>query len=149
MHVIGLDNMNDYYSAKLKKDRVELLKVVGVDVVKGDVCDDEILEQIIKDHKIDRVIHLAAQAGVRFSLESPHSYTRNNVDCFVTLLEQYVKAGLQKKPLVYASSSSVYGLTMMHHSRRMFRMWIILLVCMLLPRDRMNLSPILFYPRKN
>ena len=109
MHVVALDNMNDYYSAELKVDRVALLKAAGVDFVKGDVCDDEILEQIIKDHKIDRVIHLAAQAGVRFSLESPHSYTRNNVDCFVSLLEQYVKAGLQKKPLVYASSSSVYG----------------------------------------
>ena len=109
MHVVALDNMNDYYSAELKEDRVALLKAAGVDFLKGDVCDDEIIEQIIKDHKIDRVIHLAAQAGVRFSLESPHSYTRANVDCFVSLLEQYVKAGLQKKPLVYASSSSVYG----------------------------------------
>jgi UDP-glucuronate 4-epimerase len=80
-----------------------------VSFVKADVCDEVAFGKIIKDYEVERVVHLAAQAGVRFSLKSPHSYTSNNVDCFVSVLEQFVKAGLQDKPIVYASSSSVYG----------------------------------------
>jgi len=107
--VVAVDNLNDYYSPQLKADRVELLKEAGVSFVKADVCDEVAFGKIIKDYDVERVVHLAAQAGVRFSLKSPHSYTSNNVDCFVSVLEQFVKAGLQDKPIVYASSSSVYG----------------------------------------
>ena len=107
--VVAVDNINDYYSRQLKADRVELLKEAGVSFVKADVCDETKFGKIIKDYEVERVVHLAAQAGVRFSIQSPHSYTSNNVDCFVSVLEQFVKAGLQDKPIVYASSSSVYG----------------------------------------
>ena len=107
--VVAVDNLNDYYSPQLKADRVELLKEAGVSFVKADVCDEAAFGKIIKDYEVERVVHLAAQAGVRFSLKSPHSYISNNVDCFVSVLEQFVKAGLQDKPIVYASSSSVYG----------------------------------------
>ena len=109
VHVVALDNMNDYYSIQLKEKRVEMLKEAGVEFIKGNACDETLLGNVIRDHKIDRVVHLAAQAGVRFSLKSPHSYTTNNVDCFVSVLEEFFKAGLQNKPIVYASSSSVYG----------------------------------------
>jgi UDP-glucuronate 4-epimerase len=109
--VVAVDNRNDYYSPQLKADRVELLKEAGASFVKADVCDEAAFDKIIKDYEVERVrvVHLAAQAGVRFSLKSPHSYTSNNVDCFVSVLEQVVKAGLQDKPIVYASSSNVYG----------------------------------------
>lgn len=108
-HVVGVDNLNAYYSPRLKDDRVALLKDAKVEFVKGDICDEQLLTRTIQVHKIERVIHLAAQAGVRYSLESPHSYTKNNVDCFVSVMETFVKTGLHAKPIVYASSSSVYG----------------------------------------
>lgn len=108
-HVVALDNMNEYYSLELKQSRLEQLSNNGVSFVKGDICDDHLLRTIFRDHAIDRVVHLAAQAGVRYSLKSPKSYIKNNVDCFVTILEEFVKEGLHKKPIIYASSSSVYG----------------------------------------
>jgi len=107
--VVALDNMNDYYSVELKEARLEQLLKSGVSFVKGDICDGRLLRTIFREHSVDRVVHLAAQAGVRYSLKSPNSYTKNNVDCFVTILEEFVKEGLHKKPFVYASSSSVYG----------------------------------------
>lgn len=107
--VIVIDNMNDYYSIELKHERIEMLQNAGVTFIEGDVCNETLLLSSIKEHRIDRVVHLAAQAGVGFSLKSPHSYTKNNVDCFVSVLETYVKSGLTKMPIVYASSSSVYG----------------------------------------
>lgn len=108
-NVIVIDNMNDYYSTQLKEDRVSVLADNDVTFVQGDVCDAKLVTSLIKEHKIDRVIHLAAQAGVTYSLTNPLSYTKNNVECFVTLMEIYVKEGLTDKPFVYASSSSVYG----------------------------------------
>ena len=108
-NVVVIDNLNPYYSKKLKSDRVKLLQEANVNFIKGDVCDVKLLEDVFQRHSIDRVVHLAAQAGVRYSLEDPYSYTKNNVDCFVSVLEAIVKAGLHDKPFVYASSSSVYG----------------------------------------
>eukprot|EP00980_Cylindrotheca_fusiformis_P015403 scaffold4335_cov119-Cylindrotheca_fusiformis.AAC.6 len=109
MNPIGYDNINSYYSTELKQLRIEEMERNGIKFVKGDVCDKEKLMQTIQEHDITRIIHLAAQAGVRYSLDHPDEYTRNNVDCFVKLLETVVKAGLTKDAFIYASSSSVYG----------------------------------------
>lgn len=109
MNPIGYDNVNQYYSIELKESRIEELKKMDIPFVRGDVCDVAKLKETIQEHKITRFIHLAAQAGVRYSLEHPLEYTRNNVDCTVNILEVMVELGLTEDPLVYASSSSVYG----------------------------------------
>lgn len=109
MTPIGYDNVNHYYSTDLKESRIEELKKRDITFVKGDVCDVAKLRSTIKEHKITRFIHLAAQAGVRYSLDHPLEYTRNNIDCTVDMLEVMVELGLKEHPLVYASSSSVYG----------------------------------------
>ena len=107
-HVVAYDILNDYYDPALKEARVKRLKQAGVTFIKGDVCDAAALEKAVSENKIDRIVHLAAQAGVRYSLKHPFTYTRNNIDCFVTIFEM-----LKDHPhikFVYASSSSVYGL---------------------------------------
>jgi UDP-glucuronate 4-epimerase len=109
MTPIGYDNVNAYYSTQLKELRIQELKRNDIEFVKGDVCDLDTLKETMQKHNITRVVHLAAQAGVRYSLKHPMEYTRNNVDCFVYLLETMVELGLTKKPLIFASSSSVYG----------------------------------------
>jgi FlaA1/EpsC-like NDP-sugar epimerase len=109
MKPIGYDNVNQYYSIKLKESRIAELKKRNIDFVQGDVCDVTKLKETIQKHNITRFIHLAAQAGVRYSLDHPLEYTRNNVDCTVNILEVMVELGLKEDPLVYASSSSVYG----------------------------------------
>lgn len=110
MTPIGYDNVNPYYSIELKHLRIAELKKHGIDFVKGDVCDVTKLKETIIKYKITRFIHLAAQAGVRYSLDHPLEYTRNNVDCTVNILEVMVELGLHNvDPLIYASSSSVYG----------------------------------------
>lgn len=106
--VVGLDSFSDYYSPALKRARAaRLLERHGVSVVRGDVCNATLVGQLLDAHRVDVVLHLAAQAGVRHSLARPLSYVRANVECFVVLLE-----ALRQRPatrLVYASSSSVYG----------------------------------------
>jgi len=109
MTPIGYDNVNEYYSVELKESRIEELKKRDIPFVRGDVCDVAKLKATILEHNITRFIHLAAQAGVRYSLDHPLEYTRNNVDCTVNILEVMVELGLTEDPLVYASSSSVYG----------------------------------------
>lgn len=109
MTPVGYDNINPYYSTDLKRLRIDELQRHNIEFIEGDVCDSDKLKQTLQDHNITRVIHLAAQAGVRYSLDHPYAYTRNNVDCFVHLLETMVDLGLTKDPLVFASSSSVYG----------------------------------------
>ena len=109
MTPIGYDNINPYYSVQLKETRIDELKIRNITFVRGDVCDVDKLKETIREHNITRFIHLAAQAGVRYSLDHPLEYTRNNVDCTVNLLEVLVELGLKEQPLVYASSSSVYG----------------------------------------
>ena len=109
MNPIGYDNINSYYSTQLKQSRISELQKHDITFVKGDVCDADLLKETIQKHKISRIIHLAAQAGVRYSLDHPMEYARNNIDCTLKLLEVMVELNLNEYPLVYASSSSVYG----------------------------------------
>jgi len=108
--VIGLDNFNHYYDVRLKHERREHLQRVGMyNLIEGDVCDDTLLRTVLQHGHVTHVIHLAAQAGVRYSLKKPLAYVEANVRCFVTLLEA-VHAVNNSIPITYASSSSVYGL---------------------------------------
>ncbi len=104
--VVGLDNYNDYYDPTLKHDRVAAL-CAGVDMRHLDLTDRAGLAALFAEVRPHQVIHLAAQAGVRYSLENPHAYVASNLDGFVNVLEQCRHVGVQH--LVYASSSSVYG----------------------------------------
>ncbi len=108
--VIGIDNLNDYYDVNLKKNRLARLEgQVGFSFEKIDISDkDAIFDLFARNSEIDRIIHLAAQAGVRYSLVNPYAYLRANVDGHVILLEAC--RGLKNlKHFVYASSSSIYG----------------------------------------
>lgn len=108
MTPIAYDNVNSYYSTALKDSRIAQLMLYDIPFVKADVCDTVALKQTIYNYNITRIIHLAAQAGVRYSLDHPFEYTRNNIDCFVHLLETIHELDLQDT-FIYASSSSVYG----------------------------------------
>src|SRR6056300_667801 len=106
--VVGLDNYNDYYEVSLKDARGQrLLERDGYTEVRASVEDRDALEALFKAHQIDRVVHLAAQAGVRYSLENPHAYVDANLVGFMNILE--CCRHHQVDHLVYASSSSVYG----------------------------------------
>jgi UDP-glucuronate 4-epimerase len=106
--VVGLDNLNDYYDPQLKHDRLaRLTGNPGFEFVKLDVADRAGMEALFKQHQFDRVVHLAAQAGVRYSLVNPHAYIESNVSGFTNILEGCRHNGVAH--LVYASSSSVYG----------------------------------------
>lgn len=105
--VIGYDNFNDYYSPELKRQRANLLKKAGVSVVEGDICDHNLLQKTIEQHQTTHIVHLAAQAGVRYSLLNPQAYVKSNVEGFINILEICRQRGMK---LTYASSSSVYGL---------------------------------------
>ena len=104
--VVGLDNHNDYYDPQLKRDRVAAL-CPGVDIRTLDLTDRDGLAALFGEVAPTRVIHLAAQAGVRYSITHPHAYVDSNLVGFVNLLELCRHRGVQH--LVYASSSSVYG----------------------------------------
>lgn len=108
--VIGLDNLNDYYDVNLKKNRLAKLEGRnGFAFEKLDVSDkDAIFDLFDRRPEIDRIIHLAAQAGVRYSLVNPFAYLRANIDGHVVLLEACRKLA-SLKHFVYASSSSIYG----------------------------------------
>jgi UDP-glucuronate 4-epimerase len=107
-HVIGLDNLNNYYNVQLKKDRLKMLeKFPNFEFFEIDLKDKETLDQLFKDKKVHIVINLAAQAGVRYSLENPHSYIDSNLVGFINILEASKQHGIDH--LIYASSSSVYG----------------------------------------
>jgi len=106
--VVGLDNLNDYYDPQLKLDRLARIEPhPNFRFVKLDVADRPAMEKLFAEEKFDKVIHLAAQAGVRYSLENPHAYIDSNIVGFMNILEgcRHNKV----KHLVYASSSSVYG----------------------------------------
>jgi UDP-glucuronate 4-epimerase len=106
--VVGLDNLNDYYSVQLKLDRLARLQSQpGFRFVKLDVADREGMARLFAGEGFERVIHLAAQAGVRYSLVNPHAYVDSNVVGFVNVLEGCRHARVAH--LTYASSSSVYG----------------------------------------
>lgn len=106
--VIGVDNLNDYYDIKLKDTRLNLLKGnAGFSFHKIDISDKEKLERLFKMHNISYVVHLAAQAGVRYSIENPDAYIQSNIIGTYNILEMCRHYPV--KHLVYASSSSVYG----------------------------------------
>ena len=106
--VVGLDNLNDYYDVNLKHSRLNRLTTSkNFSFVKLDVADREGIASLFAFEKFDRVIHLAAQAGVRYSLQNPHAYIESNVVGFTNILEGCRHTKVQH--LVYASSSSVYG----------------------------------------
>jgi UDP-glucuronate 4-epimerase len=108
LEVVGIDNLNDYYSVELKQARLkELQALPGFDFQTLDIVDKPALMTLFKDHRFTEVIHLAAQAGVRYSLDNPDVYAQSNLTGFLNVLE----ACRHHRPehLIYASSSSVYG----------------------------------------
>lgn len=107
--VVVVDNFNDYYDPQIKKDRIRELEQKYEDLVvyKVDISDYEAMERIFLDNKINKVCHLAAQAGVRYSLSKPFTYLNSNISSFLNLLELCRHHNI--KDLIYASSSSVYG----------------------------------------
>lgn len=104
--VVGLDNYNDYYDPQLKRDRVAAL-CPQVDIRRLDLTDRDGLSALFDEIRPARVVHLAAQAGVRYSLQNPYAYVDSNLVGFVNVLELCRHRGVQH--LAYASSSSVYG----------------------------------------
>lgn len=107
--IVGIDNLNDYYDPKLKEDRIAHLDSLGGEFqfIKVDFSDDEALENALKYIEFDRIIHLGAQAGVRYSIENPRAYIRANIMGHINLLE--LARHRKTQHMVYASSSSVYG----------------------------------------
>jgi UDP-glucuronate 4-epimerase len=106
--VVGIDNLNDYYDPALKHARLDILrKFERFTFVHADIADRAAMEELFARHKPARVVHLAAQAGVRYSLTNPHAYTESNITGFLNILEGCRHHGVEH--LVYASSSSVYG----------------------------------------
>ena len=107
--VVGIDNFNRYYDPSLKRSRADLLTREGVFVVEGDINDSSLLKSLFKLVKFTHVMHLAAQAGVRYAMKNPSSYIHSNIAGFVNLLET-CKSVNPQPAIVWASSSSVYGL---------------------------------------
>lgn len=111
--VVGFDSVNDYYNPALKESRLDLLNKSASSsgssytFIRGNLADRGLVEQCFKDHQFDRVIHLAAQPGVRYSIENPHSYVESNIVAFTNLLEACRHTKIRH--LTYASTSSVYG----------------------------------------
>jgi UDP-glucuronate 4-epimerase len=106
--VVGLDNLNTYYDPALKQARLAILRENSrFDFTQTDLADRPSMDQLFARHRFPAVVHLAAQAGVRYSIESPHSYADANLEGFVNILEGCRHH--QCRHLVYASSSSVYG----------------------------------------
>ncbi len=106
--VVGFDNFNDYYDVSLKEARFQgLEKRDGFTMIRGDLCDAGLPAKIFAEHSFDRVCHLAAQAGVRYSIENPGAYQKSNLEGHLNILESCRHAKIDR--LVYASSSSVYG----------------------------------------
>jgi len=108
INVIGLDNLSNYYDVKLKEDRNSILKKYpNYKFYKGDLVNIDFVKKVLDENKIDKVCHLAAQAGVRYSLKHPEVYIQSNVVGFANLIEEVKNHKI--KDFIYASSSSVYG----------------------------------------
>ena len=114
VHIVGLDNMNDYYDVSLKEYRLsEIEKLASMRTsskwtfIKGNLADKPLIEKIFQEYKFDLVVNLAAQAGVRYSIENPDVYIESNIIGFYNILEACRHYPVEH--LVYASSSSVYG----------------------------------------
>jgi UDP-glucuronate 4-epimerase len=108
VQITGIDNLNPYYDVGLKKDRLNnILSAPNFKFVKMDMADRSDMQELFNNNKFDVVVNLAAQAGVRYSIENPHAYVDSNLVGFVNILEGCRHSGV--KHLVFASSSSVYG----------------------------------------
>ncbi len=106
--VVGIDNVNDYYDPSLKLARLDrLLEKDSFIEERISIEDKDAMEKVFKTHRPDRIVHLAAQAGVRYSLENPYAYIDANIYGFLNILENCRHVGIEH--LVYASTSSVYG----------------------------------------
>ena len=106
--VVGIDNLNNYYDVALKEARLEqVASGEGFKFLKIDITDREAIKQLFAEEKFEKVVHLAAQAGVRYSLQNPYSYIDANIQGFINILEACRHNTIEH--LVYASSSSVYG----------------------------------------
>ena len=108
IEVYGIDNLNNYYDPRLKKTRLDILLQQGMGFSKIDISDNDEVDKLFREFKPTIVINLAAQAGVRYSLENPHAYINSNIVGFLNILEGCRKYSIEH--LIYASSSSVYGL---------------------------------------
>lgn len=106
--VIGIDNINDYYDVNLKDARLKRIENAHFTFIHIDLADREAMAVLFAEHQFDRVVHLAAQAGVRYSIENPMAYADSNLVGHLNILEGC--RNTKVKHLVYASSSSVYGL---------------------------------------
>ena len=111
--VVGIDNLNDYYDPLLKKLRLEEIdkhpkKNSNFEFIKADISDRELIKKIFDDYSFDFVLNLAAQAGVRYSLENPHAYVDSNLIGFMNIIEGCRQSKV--KHFLFASSSSVYGM---------------------------------------
>jgi UDP-glucuronate 4-epimerase len=108
IYVVGFDNVNDYYSVRLKRDRLAILEeFVNFSFVEADLVDTHSVDRLFSSYRFDRVVHLAAQAGVRYSLRQPRAYVDANIVGFINILEACRHSNVPH--LTYASSSSVYG----------------------------------------
>ncbi|OVE75983.1 hypothetical protein BVX97_02785 [bacterium E08(2017)] len=106
--VVGIDNFNDYYDPSLKRDRNATLNdIPNYSCTEGEIADLDTISALFETHEFDAVCHLAAQAGVRYSLTNPHVYQKANLEAFLNILECCRHNDIER--LVYASSSSVYG----------------------------------------
>jgi UDP-glucuronate 4-epimerase len=106
--VIGVDNLNDYYDVNLKKARLaRILDYGNYTDIRADIADRDTMDRLFKQYQPQRVVNLAAQAGVRYSIENPHAYVDSNIVGFINILEGCRHQKIEH--LVYASSSSVYG----------------------------------------
>ena len=105
--IVGVDNLNDYYDVSLKEARLKMLQNKNFKFIKGDISDKAFIDNLFKEYKFDVVVNLAAQAGVRYSIDHPDVYIQSNIIGFYNILEACRYNPV--KHLVYASSSSVYG----------------------------------------
>ena len=106
--IIGLDNISDYYDVSLKEDRLKMLETFkNFTFIKADISDKQVIDNVFDEYKFDLVVNLAAQAGVRYSIDHPDVYIKSNIIGFYNILEACRYHPV--KHLVYASSSSVYG----------------------------------------
>ena len=106
-HILGIDNLNDYYDVSLKKDRLKELENKNFKFEKVDISDRQELQRIFKSFDPQKVVNLAAQAGVRYSLINPYAYLDSNLAGFLNVIEMCRHHNVEG--LIYASSSSVYG----------------------------------------
>lgn len=105
--VIGIDNFNTYYNPLLKRKRAALLGEADIEVVEGDFCNRHLLQALVQKNEITHILHLGAQAGVRYARTNPDAYLKSNIDGFLSILETC--RHFPQVKLLYASSSSVYG----------------------------------------